>query len=340
MIWESPGFLWLLLFLFAFAAGSYYYKKRLRELRSRFFSDAVFEKLYSREVRSTRKARSILLYSGLFFLILALAGPRIGTEIREVRQQGIDIMVMLDVSKSMYAEDIRPSRLDKAKFEILRLIDRLRGDRIGLVTFTGEAVLLAPLTTDYAAYRMFLGIADPEAMPSTTTDFSVGMRAVLEAFESASDESQDATRVLLIFSDGEDHGPDYSSILQRIVDSGIYVFTVGIGTQAGGTIPIYDERTGRLQDYLRDTAGQVVTTRLVPGTLREIAEKGRGVYYEISRSVDGMDGFLTQIEDLEQREFATMEFADYKNQYQWFAAFGVLFIIISLALPKYQEPNT
>jgi Ca-activated chloride channel family protein len=340
MIWESPGYLWFLLVIIAFALGSWFYRKRIKILRTKYFSDEVFAKLYSTDIPQVKKARSILLYSGLVLLVIALGGPKIGTEVREVRRQGIDIMVMLDVSKSMYAEDVRPNRLDKAKFELLRLVDRLRGDRVGLITFTGEAVLLSPLTNDYSAFRMFLSIADPESMPSTATDFAAGMRVALEAFDAASEETQEAARVLLILSDGEDHGPDFTPILQQITDRRIFIYTVGIGTIAGGTIPMYDSNTGRLQDYMRDAASQIVTTRLEPNTLRQLANAGRGTYYEITRSSDGMDGFLSQIEELEKREFATQEFADYKNQYQWFAAFGLLFIIISISLPKYREPST
>lgn len=336
MIWESPGYLLLIFLPMIIFIAVVFQRKKLRELRRKYFSDKVFEKLYNSEIERNHKFQQSLFYSSLLFLIVALAGPKIGTEVREVKRQGIDILVMLDVSKSMKAEDVRPNRLDKAKFEILRMVDRLRGDRIGLITFTGESILLSPLTADYSAFRLFLNLADTDAMPSSTTDFSAGFRVALDAFDAAGESNQEAAKVLLILSDGEDHGPDYSNTLQQIRNKGVFIFTVGIGTSAGGTIPVYDPTSGRLIEYLRDAAGQVVITRLESNGLRQIAEQGQGTYYEISRSSDGMDGFLSQIEELEKREFATQEFADYKNQYQWFAGIGVILLFISLIIPQYK----
>jgi Ca-activated chloride channel homolog len=338
MTWETPFYLWLLLIPGLLALGSVWYKRRLRLRRRRFFSDEVFAKLYSPEISGIRRFKSVLLYSGAVLLIIALAGPKIGIEIREIERRGVDIMVLLDVSRSMLAEDVRPNRLDKAKFEILRIVDRLRGDRIGLIAFTGEAVQLAPLTTDYGAFRLYLSIADPASMPSGTTDFSEALRAAINAFDAVTDDGQNAARVMLLLSDGEDHGIDFTSLKQQLVERGIYIHTVGIGTRSGATIPIYDTNTGRLTDYVRDAAGQVVTTRLEPEILREIADAGRGSYYEISRSADGIDGFVSRITDLDQRGFSTQEFADYKNQYQWFAGIGLLLVFLSLALPAYRPP--
>lgn len=339
MIWESPGYLWLILLFIGLVLASAYYAKILRNKRREYFSDSVFEKLVIKGNTELKIVRNGLFYSSMLFLVIALAGPKIGTEVREVTRQGVDIMVMLDVSKSMKSEDVRPNRLDKAKFEILRMLDRLRGDRVGLITFTGEAILLSPLTSDYSAFRLYLNLADPESMPSTTTDFSSGMKVALDAFESAGAADRNTSRVLLIISDGEDHGPDHSQMVQQLRSKGVYIFTVGIGTTSGGTIPNYDSNSGRLIEYLRDAAGQVVTTRLVPATLRTIADNGQGTYYEISRSSDGMDGFLTQIGELEKSEFATQEFADYKNQYQWFAAIGLLLLIVSIIIPKNKPVN-
>jgi Ca-activated chloride channel homolog len=334
MIWESPGYLWLLLVVFAVYFGIRYYGVLIRRKRREYFSDEVFAKLYPQANTQLRRAKTGTFYGALVFLIIALSGPKIGTEVREVTRQGIDIMVLLDVSLSMKSEDVRPNRLDKAKFEILRMLDRLRGDRVGLITFTGEAILLAPLTSDYSAFRLYLNLADPSSMPSTTTDFAAGMQVALDAFASAGEADRNTSRVLLILSDGEDHGSDPLPVLQQLRGQGVYVFTVGIGTSAGGTIPVYDGNTGRLLEYMRDAAGQVVTTRLMPDVLRTIADSGQGTYYEISRSSDGMDGFLTQIGELERSEFATQEFADYKDQYQWFAAIGFILLFISLIIPQ------
>jgi Ca-activated chloride channel homolog len=338
MTWETPVYLWFLLIPAFLAVGSFWYRQGLLRRRRRFFTDEVFAKLYSPEIRGFRRFKSVMMYTGTVLLIIALAGPKIGVEIREVERRGVDIMVVLDVSRSMLAEDVRPNRLDKAKFEILRIVDRLRGDRIGLIAFTGEAIQLSPLTTDYSAFRLYLSIADPASMPSGTTDFAEAMRAAINAFDAAGTDGQNAARVMLLLSDGEDHGADFTPFKEQLAERGIYIHTVGIGTRAGATIPVYDPGTGRLLDYVRDAAAQVVTTRLEPEILRTIADVGRGAYYEISRSADGMDGFVSRISDLDQRSFSTQEFADYKNQYQWFAAIGLLLVFLGLALPAYRPP--
>jgi Ca-activated chloride channel family protein len=338
MTWENPVYLWLLLVVLVVLATSVFYKRNLKKRRTAYFSDEVFAKLYANEIPGMRTAKSVLTYAGATLLIIALAGPQIGVEIREVERRGVDIMVVLDVSRSMLAQDVRPNRLDKAKFETLRMIDRLRGDRVGLVAFSGEAAQLSPLTTDYAAFRTFLNIAGPDMMPSGSTVFTEALQTAIRAFDSAGEDQIQTARVILLISDGEDHGPDTEELKQQLVSRNIYIHTVGIGTTAGATIPVHDSNTGRLLDYVRDSNDQIVTSRLESGILRQLADAGRGQYYEITRSADGMDGFISQIADLDARSFASQEFADYKNQYQWFAAFGLILIIIALALPRFRPP--
>lgn len=338
MTWEYPVYLWLLLLPLLVLGASFWYKIHLKKRRSVYFSDEVFAKLYAGEIKGMYPAKSILMYTGSVLLILALAGPQIGVELREVERRGVDIMVVLDVSRSMLAQDVRPNRLDKAKFEILRMVDRLRGDRVGLIAFSGEAIQLSPLTTDYAAFRTFLNIAGPDLMPSGSTVFSEALQTAIRSFDSAGQDQAQTARVILFISDGEDHGPDTDALKQQLIERNIYIHTVGIGTRSGATIPVHDPRTGRLLDYVRDSNDQIVTTRLEPEILRAFADAGRGQYYEITRSADGMDGFISQISDLDARSFASQEFADYKNQYQWFAGFGVLFLMIALSLPRFRPP--
>jgi len=338
MTWENPAYLWLLLLAAAMLIGSAFYRRYLRKRRQKYFSDDVFSKLYANEITTNRKISSFLTYLALVLIIIALAGPQIGTEVRQVERRGVDIMVMLDVSRSMLAQDVRPNRLDKARFEILRMIDRLQGDRIGLVAFSGEAVQLAPLTSDYTAFRTFLNIADPSLMPSGSTNFQEALRTALNAFESASGENEQTVRVLLLISDGEDHSEDIRSVTDRLTQQGILLHSVGIGTAGGATIPIYDPDTGRLLDYVRDAGQQIVTSRLEPGLLQEIAQSGRGQYYEITRSADGMDGFISRLSDMDAQSLSAEEYADYKNQYRWFVALALIALLVALALPRYRPP--
>lgn len=339
MAWENPHTLWLLLLLPLTAALTWWWTRRSRQLRQTYFSEEVFRQLVSPRWVAMDRIRTVGLYSGFVLLIVALAGPKIGTEVREVKRQGIDILVALDLSMSMNVEDVRPSRLDKAKFELVRMVDRLKGDRVGLIVFTGESLLQVPLTNDYSAFKMFLNIVNTELMPSSSTDFSTAMRTALEAYSSAEGSSvTDAAKVLLLVSDGEDHGPDFSESLEQLKSKNVIVFTVGIGTPAGGAIPIYDGN-GRLLEYKRDAQGTVVTSGLQRDRLQSIAQAGNGAYYEILRPTDGLDPFLGRIESLDKQEFATQEFADYENRYQWPLAMAWVMFTLYVFLPSF-KPKT
>lgn len=335
MIWENSLYLWLLTLIPAGIVLLWWKSRQVRAIQKKYFSTELFSSLRKGFWPLGKRLKNISMLAGLFFLILALAGPKIGTEVREIKRQGIDMLVALDLSASMNAEDVRPSRLEKAKFEINRLIERLRGDRVGLVVFTGEAYLQSPMTLDYSALRLFLDIADTEQMPSSATDFKSAMETSLDAFEALEDNETDAAKVLLIISDGEDHGQSYDEALEALISENILVYTLGVGTVEGTTIPIYEEGTDRLIGYKRDNSGRVVTTKLQSQTLRSIANKGNGEYYSIERGNDGIDSFLARMDDLEEGEFASQEYADYKNQYQWMGVLALLCFVVSILIPSY-----
>ncbi len=337
MIWEYPILLWLLIFIPVLVAGVWFRTKSLKKRRTLFFNEELFLKLRKGFWKPGDVIRTVFMIIGLSFLLLAFAGPKIGTEVREVKRQGVDMLIALDLSASMNAEDVRPSRLEKAKFEINRLIERLRGDRVGLIVFTGEAYLQSPMTLDYSALKLFLDIADTDQMPSSATDFKAAMETALTAFESLEENETEAAKVLLIISDGEDHGQSYQGSLQNLVDKNIYVYTLGIGTDAGTTIPIYEENSTTLIGYKRDRTGKVVTTSLQSDELRQIANKGNGTYYAIERGNDGIDAFLARVDELEKGEFSSQEYADYKNQYQWMGALALFCFTFAYLIPTYRK---
>lgn len=342
MIWEHPVYLWMLILIPVLIAASIYMRQRIKKLRQGYFSEHLFKALHSNRWEAGARAKSILLYIGMALLIVALAGPKIGTEVREIKRQGIDLMIALDVSRSMLTEDVRPNRLEKAKFEILRMIDQLQGDRVGLIVFTGHAFLQSPLTTDYSAFRMYLDIADTEQMPSGTTNLGEAIGEALMVFQAEQDTERDndAARVLLVISDGEDHGSDFTQQLNQLASLGIITYTVGIGTRQGGMIPSIDSRSGRQTGFHRDSDGNIVTSRLEPNALQQISSTGNGLYYEIQRGSDRLDGFISQLSDLERRDFATEQFSDYKNQYQIFGLFGLLFLVVSISLPRHKTQKS
>ncbi len=339
MIWQSPFLLWLFILIPVLGLGLWFHSKLLKAKRKQFFNEELFQKLRQGFWKPGDILRSVFVLVGLSFLILAFAGPKIGTEVREVKRQGIDMLIALDLSASMNAEDVRPSRLEKAKFEINRLIERLKGDRVGLVVFTGEAYLQSPMTLDYSALKLFLDIADTDQMPSSATDFKAAMETALVAFESLEENATEAAKVLLIISDGEDHGQSYSESLEKLIDKNIFVYTLGIGTDAGTTIPLYEKNSGSLIGYKRDRSGKVVTTSLQSEVLRQIANTGNGTYYAIERGNDGIDAFLARVDELEKGEFSSQEYADYKNQYQWMGALALFCFTFAYLVPTYRKEN-
>jgi Ca-activated chloride channel family protein len=340
MIWENAGYLWFLIAIPLLAVGAWYIYHRTQKVREQYFKDNLFKDLYKTYWPLGSQLKNIALYIGIGFLTVALAGPKIGTQVRKVKQKGVDMIIALDLSSSMNCQDVSPSRLEKAKYEIDRLLARLQGNRVGLVVFTGEAYLQSPLTMDFSALRMFLNVANTNQMPSTTTNFKAAMLATKNAFDDIDkqDKNDKASKVMLIISDGENQGYDYHSVLKSLQEDHIDVYTIGVGTKQGGAIPIYNA-SGQLQGYKRDENGRVVTTHLQSKTLQQIAKEGKGHYYEIRRGSDSIDGFIHQIDKLQKGEFGQQEYADYKNQYQWLALIGLGFMVLSILMPKYKKQS-
>ena len=248
-------------------------RKARRRALGRFGDLELVRKLSATVSRRGRVAKGVLLLATVAFLVLALARPQFGTRVETVRSQGQDVMVVLDVSLSMLAEDVAPNRLDRARLEVMRILRRLEGDRIGLVAFAGSAFVQAPLTVDYGAAAMFLNAMDPDLIPLQGTNLREALAVALDAFEEGTRDH----RVLVLVTDGEDHEGEIDSALERAVQEGIRVHTVGIGSLEGVPIPEVDD-DGMRTGFKRDEEGNVVTTRLDEATLRRVAEgHGRAI---------------------------------------------------------------
>ncbi|MEX2601304.1 MAG: VWA domain-containing protein [Balneolaceae bacterium] len=331
--------MWLLLLIPVVGTAWWYISNRNRTVSSRYFNERLLHRLRRGYWARGDRLKGVAILLSISLFIIGLAGPRIGTEVRDIEQRGVDLLILLDLSRSMNAEDIRPSRLEKAKFELERLIDRSVGDRIGLLVFTGEAFVQSPMTLDHSALRMFLDIVATDQMPGGGTHFGNAFRKASETFDSLDGQQEDAARVVLMVSDGEDHSPDWQQELQQLTGRGIYVFTVGIGTPQGARIPIYEEGTNRLNGYHRDSRGEEIVSRLESNVLQDIAQRGSGSYYEISNGSAGIDPFLARLDELQQGEFAVREYADYSNRYQILLLGGLLFFVVALLLPEYRQAN-
>lgn len=298
-----------------------------RKAQKKFGDIGLLKRLSPDKSNFKASLKLIFLLLGLSFLILALVNPKIGTKLETVKREGVDIVFAVDVSKSMLAEDIAPNRIEKAKRIVSEIINQLASDRIGIIAYAGQAYPQLPITTDYGAAKMFLQGMNTDMLSSQGT-------AINEAIDLAStyfDDDQQTNRVLFIISDGEDHS-DGSAIdaVNNAVDEGIKVYTVGVGTPKGGPIPI--KRRGVVESLKKDAQGEVVITKLNEEILMEIADDGNGAYIDGSNTDAAVNFIKDELNKMDKTEFEAKQFADYKDQFQWFLAIGLFFLFLEIFL--------
>ncbi|KAF0151498.1 MAG: von Willebrand factor type A [Ignavibacteria bacterium] len=260
---------------------------------------------------------------GLTLLIIAVANPQIGTKIEDVKQVGIDVYILLDVSKSMAAEDIKPSRLEKARFEIAKLIQKLEGDRIGLIVFSGQAFVQFPLTSDYAAANLFLNAVDFNSVPQPGTNIGASLELALKSFR-----YDDGTKkAIVIITDGEDHGGNIDGALSEADSKEVAVYAIGFGSQSGTPIPVYNE-SGTQIGYKKDNQGQIVLTKLDEETLKSIANKGNGKYYRGSNTEDELDKIYIDLAKIQETEYGSKKVTEFEDRFHYFL-FPAIFLLIA-----------
>ncbi len=261
-------------------------------------------------------------------LVMAIARPQIGSKLEEVKRQGVDVMIALDVSNSMNAEDIRPTRLERSKQAIYRLIDQLQGDRIGLVVFAGQAYVQLPITTDYGAAKLFLSTISSGMVPTQGT--AIGS-AIEKSIASIGDSAKHNSAIIVI-TDGENHEDDAISAAKEAVSKGITVHTVGMGSPGGAPIPVY--RNNSRAGFLQDRNGTTVITKLDDAMLQQIADAGKGKFIRATNSDDGVNVLMKEISAMEKKEFASKLFTDYDDQFQYFLALSLLFLLLDFLISE------
>tara|TARA_R110001583_G_scaffold176620_1_gene331356 strand:+ start:6172 stop:7221 length:1050 start_codon:yes stop_codon:yes gene_type:complete len=291
-----------------------------------FADKNLIEKLSSEKSTFKSFLKITMICLGLAFLIISLTNPKMGTKLETVKRQGVDIVFALDVSKSMLAEDIAPSRLDKAKQIITKIIDNLGSDRVGIIIYAGNSYPLLPITTDHAAAKMFLQNANPDMVSSQGTAINEAIERALTYF----DNEEQTNRFLFIVSDGEDHEENTITLAQEAQKEGIKIYTVGVGTNDGGPIPIKNNGGGI--SYKKDSKGDVVITKMKEDVLKEIAAEGKGKYINGNKTQETIDIIEDLLVKAEKSEFETKQFSDFKDQFQWFIGFGLLFLILDVLL--------
>ena len=324
------GLLYAYLLLPALMALEWWAAARRRAVLDRFGERGRIERLTASVNRGGRLARTALVLAAVVLLMTALARPQFGDRVDTVRREGQDVVVALDLSASMAAEDIAPSRLAAARLAVGRLIERLDGDRIGLVAFAGEAFVQSPLTLDYAAATLFLNAMEPDLIPVPGTDLGQALEVALEGFGEAGERG----RQVVIITDGEDHEGAVDAAVERAVDEGVRVYAVGMGSTEGVPIPSFDE-TGAPNGFLRDEEGGVVTTRLDDVTLQRLADRTGGAYYHAAAgSGAAFERLVEELTGGEGGEIESREVTRYEEQYQIFLGLALLLLVAEALLPE------
>lgn len=293
---------------------------RLRRRRIRKFGD---ENLVNQMMPSYSKGKTwvrITLFSiGFFFFVIGLSRPQIGARLKEQEVKGAEIIIAIDVSNSMLAEDYSPNRLERAKLAVSRLVDKLRDDRIGLVIFAGTSFVQLPVTTDYVSAKMFLNTIDTGSIPIQGTALGDAITTCIRSFSAQSDKS----RAIILITDGENHEDDAVAAAEQAAQMGIKVFTIGVGSPEGKPIPINGE-------LLKDKDGEIVVSKLDEAVLQEIASVGNGAYVRAGNSEFGLNPIIDDLRKLEDEKYSSVVFEEYDEQFMYFLAIALFFFVLEM----------
>lgn len=332
--WSHPYyFFWLILIPILYIMTQYWGHQKLKNLKASF-GDKVLPFLMSGISSKKFQFKLILLLVSLIPLILSLARPQFGESKENIKSSGVELMILFDVSQSMLAEDVSPSRLSFAKSEVLRFLDKIPGSKVGLVAFAGSAALISPITTDTTALKMFVESITTEAISTQGTEFKMALEQAEAAFQrggQGDNPDVKVTRVILIISDGEDQEPGAIEAAENLVNKGVRIFSVAVGTEKGGSIPLRDNN-GFLRGYKKDSNGQVVITTSKGDSLKSLAQAGKGSFYTASFAGAYLDQLVEDINKLEKTEFDTQSVVSYQERYQILLLIGIIIIFIEMMI--------
>lgn len=299
-------------------------KKTVRKISNSTYRDLVIPGLSL----SSKWIRFFFFFMGWLTLIIGLANPQIGSKLFEAKHEGIDLVLAIDVSNSMLAEDIRPNRLERTRLGIEKLIDKLEGDRLGIVIFAGKAFVQLPLTTDYAAAKLFTRNLNTNSVSEQGTSIGTALDVSLQSFDFESPTS----KVVIVVTDGEDHEEDAIKMAQTAKSKEVKVFTVGMGSVQGAPIPIY--KNGNQLGYRKDKNGKTIVTKLNENMLQEIADAGGGKFFRASNGNIGLQSILDEINSLEKTELESKIYSDYEDRFQYFLIGALLLFLLEVFWPQ------
>lgn len=326
MQFGSPSFFWLFFCVPALIGLFIFVHQRKQSALKRFASLHLMKRLMPEGIVQRQVVKWALFLLFVLFAILALVRPRFGVKMEMIERKGVDVIIALDISKSMLAEDIAPSRLERAKYEIGRFIDLCKGDRVGLVVFAGESFVQCPLTLDYGSAKMFLNVVTTDWVQVPGTAVADAITQSAEAFKSQKNKS----KVLIILSDGEDQEGDAEEASRKAAAQGIKIYTVGVGSVSGVPIPLNGGK-GNIT-YKKDKDGNLVMTRLNSMMLEKIAMEGKGKYFHAGTNLD-MASIYQEIAKMEKNELGSDRMNIFEEQYQWFLALALFFLLLEFFIP-------
>lgn len=301
--------------LFAVVQGA-----RRRRIR-KFGDEALMARIMPSWSKPKAWLRLTLFAIGFFFFAIGLSRPQIGAKLKNHETKGAEIMIALDVSNSMLAQDYSPDRLERAKLAISRLVDKLREDRIGLIVFAGDAYVQLPITTDYVSAKMFLGSVSTESVPVQGTSIGAAINTAMRSFSAQSEKS----RAIIVITDGENHEDDPVSAARQAAELGVRVFTIGVGSPEGQPIPMNGE-------LLKDKNGDIVVSRLDEKVLQEVAAAGNGAYVRAGNSEFGLNPIIDDISKMEDEKYNSIVFEEYDEQYMYFFAIALFFFVLEMLI--------
>jgi Ca-activated chloride channel family protein len=328
-----PDYLYALYAIPALAVLFWYLLIREKKLLGAFAEKKLLAILIPLYSRPKTILKYIIILLAVSLLILSAADPQVGTRVQEVKQTGIDVYICLDVSLSMKAEDIKPSRLEKAKYQISNLIRKLGGDRIGLVIFAGEAYVQFPLTTDYSAASLFLNAVDVSSVPQPGTAIASAITLAMNSF----DYRTPTQKVIVLITDGEDHEGDIDKAESEAVSKNIKIYSIGLGSPEGAPIPVFNPQ-GQQVDFKKDNQGTTVITKLDEGILKQIAAQGNGKFYRGTNYEDYLDKIYNDLSSLEKSEFGVKKVTDYEDRFYYFLAPAIILLLIEFFMNERKSP--
>ncbi|MAJ13042.1 MAG: hypothetical protein CMD09_03435 [Flavobacteriales bacterium] len=323
--YDNIEFLYLLALIPLLIIGIIMYSKWQKNSILKFGDINLLNQLMQSHSIFRKKIKNTLFVLAITFLIVGLSNPQVGTKMEEVKREGVDLMIAIDLSYSMMAQDIKPNRLERAKQAISRLIDKLEGDRIGLVVFAGEAYVQLPITTDYSAAKLFLSTVNTSIIPTQGTKIANAIDLCSKSFDKENAQS----KAIIIITDGETHDEEAIESAKKAKEEGIYIHTLGMGLTKGGPIPIYN-KYGSTSEFRKDREGNVIITKLNESMLEEIALAGEGTYIRANNSKSGLSSLFEEINKMEKKEIGTMIFTNYKDRFQIFIGISLVLLILNL----------